>query len=294
MSIPWAGIGTFLGGAAQAGGTFWDNIKGSFDGKGAKDRREEYGKMLGTAITSQWDSTMRMAKKHGIHPLAALGQSVSNVPFQRVGGSGSTWANIGQGISRMAQAGQSEIQKAQVANIQADTELKRMEARKMAEKAPPGQMGSQGIKVTNLPLSSPHWASGEERGQAVQALEQLYRDDRGIINAMPAEGAQDYMSESAIANIPYQFKKVWRQLFTPAAAISQKKLNVIRDRLDDMEGFMRQNGKLRPDEYLTYDSNEGLPRVKRDTGEKKRLFFLRNKNYKQQPLRYGGMWYRRN
>lgn len=280
-------IGTLAGGlGALAGGL---GIGGS-EGPSVND--------YGQTIDERWLRTMQNAERYQVSPLTALGVNPGGFrPPQKVGGK--DWSKIGQGLSEALRA----PMQARLARIKLAQEKQRLDnmglqnvgLRKRLQDmdtttGPPGS----GITESKLPLQHPAYASGDQRGSSVQALEQLYRDEAGIIHAMPAEGAQDYMSESAIANVPYQFKKLWRQLFTPAAALSAKKITRLRDHLDDMEGFMRQNNKLRPDEYLTYDSNQGLPRVKRYTGGSKKLFFKRNPTYRQQPGRYGGLQFRRN
>lgn len=275
----WMGFG---GSAMQLGGSI-AKMFASDDGDGLQ------GKAQKRSIKNHWKTTFKMAKKYGIHPLVAMGISPSSVPMSGTmdPSTGDKLMELGQLIRRLPEDPEKK------ANVRIKNAQAALLERELKDKTLDGQ--GDIVREEQLPLDHPSYSRGEQRGEAVQPLEQLYRDDRNLIQAMPSEGAQDYMSESALANIPYQFKKLWRQLFTPTARLSNKKINDLRDRLDDMEEFMRQNGKLRPDEYLTYDDNEGLPRVKRFHGKKaKTLFFNRNKTFKQQPKRYGGMWFRKN
>ena len=197
-----SGAGQFLGGVGQFAGGINQMMQSG--------NMSTPSKMMKLNFKHRLHYARKYGERYGFHPLAALGINPAiGGAFHSVGSDkASGLKSMEQGLDRML-TGQSEVQKAQarLLNAQAD-ELQR-------KQGVTGQADSH-ITVKDLPLAHPAYASGDVRGQAVQPLEQLYRDDAGIIHAMPAEGAQDYMSESAIANIPYQFKKIWRQMFSPA------------------------------------------------------------------------------
>lgn len=104
-----AGIGSLLSGASSFLGGL--GIGGSKEPKpiGQKHLRQ----FARQAITDHWDSTMASAKKHGIHPLAALGVNPASGPMipQQSGSRGIDLAQMGQGIDRAANAGRSAVQR---------------------------------------------------------------------------------------------------------------------------------------------------------------------------------------
>ena len=270
-----AAMGTFIGGASQAGAA------GSqlFGGSG---RNQYSGRRHRKAISNQMHQTAYSARyeNEGFHPLTMMGISPSaGPPPVRVGNNkGRAMQNMGQGINKMMQAGQSEIQKAQIRNLDARTDYVNAQAAQLAKNAPQGQAG---ISEVNLPLGHPSYSSGQQKGKAVQGLEQLYRTGDMIV-AMPAEGAQDFMSESLFAMIPYMIKQTKQMAFTGKGAYSDKDLTKFRDKLNKVEDFLRSQKEIRPDEYLQWDMDSGQVMVTQSTKKKKKLFKGRAKTYKQQ------------
>lgn len=251
-------------------------------------------KLMERGIQQSLKTKLRYARKYGekygFHPLAALGVQPNMGPSSYVGGhSGRGFERMGQGLERML-TGRSEVDKAKARyyNAMADD----IQKGKDIKKTPVGQE----IPITeqNIPLKHPSYSSGEIRGRAVQPLEQLYRTGNTIV-ALPAEGAQDFMSESFFAMVPYAMKQIKQFLITGRAVYSPKKLDEFRDKLDKVENFLRSNNEIRPDEYLAFNMDSGQINVMRSWhGKTKYLISNRSPKYKQQPLRYGGLQFRKN
>jgi len=268
-------IGTAMGGAGMLAsgsqGLFGNNQQGFSEG-GADAIRE--------ATKARLYSARTFGEKYGFHPLAALGMSPGSGPIGKAtSDKGAAVARMGQGIKTISQAGQSEIQKAQarLLNLQGDAIEKEIN-----NKSPEGQGGVTETELDPPPLMG--YAQGDTKNMKnIKPLEQLYVQENGTIMAIPSEDAADYMSESAMANIPYMFKKIWGQMGASKNGFSEKAIIKMRDKLDDMEASFPSPAGW----YLRYNYNEGLPQRVRYTGGVKKLVNkpIAGKN----PLRYSGM-----
>lgn len=261
-------------------------------------------KTVGQPIDEYWMRTMKNAKRYGISPLTALGVNPGMQPPAQRAGDTMNLAQMGQGLAQMMRSpGQKEIAELTLAQEKAKLDnmnlknvgLKRQIDQLDTQTGIPGDQVSNKITETRLPLSHPAYASGIQEGRAVKGLYQLYRHPDNSIIKIPAEDAADYLSESVIDAAILQSKRWWRNLTRPAGRVSVNQLRKIRDELDDMENFMRQNGELRGDEYLQFSPNLGMPVVARAwSGKTKRLFRESTTPWKKNQKRYGGMLWRRN
>lgn len=291
-SFPWAGIGSFLGGMGQFAG----GASGLFGGDHVKKWDEhDYRRM----INQHWGASMANAKKYGIHPLVAVGIKPGSGPTAHAAprsGTGGALTSMGQALTRMSAVGMSEVQKAQIANLNAQTRLINSQANEIKTKSPAGQAGPGVITNSNLPLKHPSYASGDQEGRAVKGLYQLYRHHDGSILKIPAEDAADYLSESVVDAALLQGKRWWRNLTRRRNKMTPGQLRTVRDELDDIEFFMRQNGELRPDEYLQFSYQMGLPKVTRSMQGRRKTLFTRKGRYESgiNFPRYGGHLFRRN
>jgi len=264
------GIGTLAGGAGQLAG----GISGLF-GDGQINTAHEIRKQMRTRL----ESARVYGEQYGFHPLSVLGMNPAAGPTARPSSKGAALANMGQGIERMSKAGSSEIQKAQarLLNLQGD-----QIAQSLIKKTPEGQGG-----VTETALDPPPmmgYAQGDTKNmKGIKPLEQLYVQENGTIMAIPSEDAADYMSESALANIPYMFKKIWGQMGASKDGFSDAAITKMRDKLDDLESSFPPPAGW----YYRYNYNEGLPEQVRYTGGVKKL--VSKPIAGKYPLRYSGM-----
>lgn len=251
-----ASLGILLGGAAQAGGGLADLLGGSPSNKQPHEFQENW-----------WDMQMAMAKKHGIHPLAALGVRPDMGPVaQPHGSAGDALTRMGQGLSRMGDTGMSEIQKAQIENIKADTRIKNMEAERIKRETPEGQ-GTSGITEEILaPPINPAY-------EGKNALENVYfhqlMNGERAIEFLPGQGAQDYLSESFVDNTKYRLMKETQGYKLSMSRISDQTKTDIRNWLDDLEMYYPP----RPGYYYAWNFKAGRPReIKLKKYGKPRLF----------------------
>ena len=137
-SIPaWAGAaGAVLGGMGQFVSGFGgnDRIDMSPMNKAWKRQRQ--------VLTHQIRWRVKDAKRAGLHPLAALGVSPAAGPSANVVAERSNrgnFAQMGQGLQQILQAGQSELQKAQIENLNSRTNYWNKKAADIGRNTPTGQ-----------------------------------------------------------------------------------------------------------------------------------------------------------
>ena len=186
--------GSFLGGMGQFAGAASDIFGGSnFDAHKAQKKAKKF------AREQRWYSMNETiqrravdAKKAGLHPLAALGISASGGPSVSIGAgpqgnTGRALRNMGQGINKALNAGQSEITKAQIENINAETRLKSAQADRILTDSPPGQGG---IHEENLP---PPAQRSYEPGIKPMETVTTWENDQGenVLDFFPAREVQD-------------------------------------------------------------------------------------------------------
>lgn len=272
MPIPWAGIG----GLAAGLGSMMSGVSGFLgDDQQFKNKNMYHEQDVRRAIKHKLKYSREFGEQYGFHPLAALGMQAAVPQGKIVGGTGRQRGNfqdLGHGVAKL---------------IDSLVRLNDAKADKIVE----GQ--SSTVTSEQLPMSHPSYASGEQRGKAVQPLEQLYRTGNTIV-AMPAEGAQDFMSESFFAMAPYAAKQIGQFMGTGRGSYPGKTIKEFRDKLNRVEDFLRSHNEIRPDEYLAWSHDSGQLVVMRSTGLRKKLFVGRSRKYKQQPDRYAGMYFRKN
>lgn len=299
-----AGIGSIIGGV----GALASGARGFFDDGGLK------GKDLKQSIKIQNKYGMKhrlkwarkYARKYKFHPLTALGVNPgSDGGSFAQPASEPDFARMGQGLERaIAGAQHFTPQAKEAARIQLEQEKQRLQNMRLQNHgllkqiqdldSPTGPPAS-GITEEQIPLQHPAYASGNQEGRAVKGLYQIYRHPDNTLLRIPAEDAADFLSESMIDSAILQTKRWWSNLTRGfRARMSEGSLRKIRDELDSMENFMRQNRELRPDEYLQFSPQMGMPIVARDRGGYKKLFRETNSIFKRNRGRYGGMRFRRN
>lgn len=287
------GLGSLAGGLGIGSGQGGDGLKG----KGQKK-----------AIKNYWRTTMQMAREHNIAPLAALGVNTGVSPGWSSVGNRQNFAQMGQGLERalkgIAQFNPRAKELNRILLEQEKEKLKNMGLQNQGLMKQINDLDTQNgtpasninITESNLPLNHPAYASGVQEGRAVKGLYQLYRHPDNTILKIPAEDAADFLSESKIDSFILQTKRWWSNLTRGfRARLSDQSAIEIRNELDDMENFMRQNGELRPDQYLQFSPQLGLPIVARSwKGKRKKIFRETNNIFKRNLPRYGGMLFRRN
>lgn len=246
----------------------------------------------GDSIKEHWQTTFRMAKQHGIHPLVAMGISPSSVPMSSGymdKSTGDKLMDLGQSIRRLPEDPEKK------ANIRIKNAQASLLEKQLKDKTIQGQ--SDLVKQEELPLESPIYSSGDKDG-ASKPLYQLYRHPDNTLLKIPSEDAADFLSESVIDSAIIQTKR-WFQNFTrrfanlPVGPKFEKASDAMRDELNQMEDFLRSHKKIRPDEYLQFSPTMGLPVVSRFKGKKKTLF-RDGALAKSRVPRYSGIWFRRN
>ena len=294
------GIGSVLGGAGSL-------LSGLGFGSGSTEfNANKYGDMIKEGMTTRMRIARKYGKRYGFHPLVALGINPGSGSGAWHRGPGSDFARMGQGLDRISKGVAEFDPNARELNRlkleQERARLKNMNLQNVGLMKQVNDLDTQtgppasNIKVEELPLKHPSYASGDEEGRAVKALYQLYRHPDNTIIKIPAEDAADYLSESKIDAAILQTKRWFRNLTRGVGGrLSTNYLRKIRDELDDMETFMRSNRELRPDEYLQYSPQLGLPIVQRSWAGKKKMLFRETTNiYKRNLPRYGGMYFRKN
>ncbi len=252
-------LGSFMGGAG--------GMMGGIMGGGGSAVRYRANKFGGEAyrqkIKAYWGSTMKAARRHKIHPLAALGVNpASGPPPVRTGGktgpsTGQRLKMMGQGIGEMAGAGQSEIQKAQILNLNSRTEYWNEMAEKIRRDTPVGQQDAGNkydIRVEDLaPPKHPSYEPGIKPLEAIYSYQNKLGEN--VLEFLPSRDAQDYLSESWIDNMKYRVQKEAKGYATGVVKIDTKKSRAVRNRLDDLT----MTHPPRPGYYYAFNFAHGRP-----------------------------------
>lgn len=133
------------------------------------------------------------AKAAGIHPLAALGVSPQTAPSKRIGGV--DFGQMGAGIRNMTKAGQSEVTKAQIENLEARTKLINKQAEQIGKESPPGQVEADPTGVIKGEAKKNIYDVVPKQVQRSHGLE-VGREGFGRVVNMPDGGTKVYPSQS--------------------------------------------------------------------------------------------------
>jgi hypothetical protein len=255
-----AGIGSAVGSIGSA--------LGSMSG-GSTTRRVRANKYGGEAhrqsIATHWNETMRMAEKHGIHPLAALGVNPGTGPRAVPSGSGGPSAT--EKMAAMSQAiGKTlrtpyEMKMARYSLQQEAEKLRGMRLQNEITQRQVSQVdtlsGPPGSGISEETLASP--MQGVVPGSIPEV--QMIVKPGGYIDFIPSRDVQDYYSESLIENSVFQAKKYWRKFTdfvdTKRNLFDPKLQRELRDKLDDLANHAPPGRGY----YYTYDATIGMPRI---------------------------------
>lgn len=231
-------VGTFLGGAGQAAQGIQGIMPDSGDGyRGGATRRmlSDQLKYQGMLQGQTWRNQMWLAKQQGIHKLVAAGLNPAmGGGWQSIMGSKKSgdWSDLGQGLERMSKVGMSEVQKAQLENLKAETDLRNAEAERIRADMPAHQ-DPTAVHVENLPPPKNPAYQGEN------ALEKVYFHQKingeRELEFLPSQDAQDYLSESWWDNLKYRVKKEWQGYGLSARRMKPQTVQMIRNFLDELE-----------------------------------------------------------
>ena len=199
-SIPMTmmGMGQILGGAGQAAGGLSSLFsEGRISG-------QQIRKSIKNQIEARAMYSRRYGEKYGFHPLTMLGINPAGGPMGRPtgGDKGRALERMGQGVNRMLQAGQSEIQKAQarLLNLRGD-----QIEQQIANDSPEGQQDvpttAAGVVLDPVPKEKmfqvtpkqPQVTHGVEVGP--EAFGRIVNMPGGGSKIMPTQSLQETTSE---------------------------------------------------------------------------------------------------
>lgn len=255
--------GTFLGGLGQFAGSMMG------DDEKVKLKNMYHEEDVRRSIKHRFKYSREFGQQYGFHPLLGLGinPAVSGSRPIKVGDNkGSKLAGMGQGLNKMLSAGQSELTKAQIENMKANTNLINKKAEQIGKDAPEGQ--GQGIVETNL---GPVRDRSLEPG--IKALENVYtyknKFGENVLEFLPSQDAADYLSESWWDNWKYRIQKEAKGFGQAFKRIDYKDANLIRDRLNKLE----DSHPPRAGYYYAFNFLHGRPiEIKIDKYKGERLF----------------------
>lgn len=261
--------GTFLGGLGQFAGSMMG------DDEKVKLKNMYHEEDVRRSIKHRFKYSREFGQQYGFHPLLGLGinPAVSGSRPIKVGDNkGSKLAGMGQGLNKMLSAGQSELTKAQIENMKANTNLINKKADQIGKDAPEGQ--GQGIVETNL---GPVRDRSLEPG--IKALENVYtyknKFGENVLEFLPSQDAEDYLSESWWDNMKYRVQKESKGFSTGFKRINTESAELIRDRLNRLE----DSHPPRAGYYYSFSMLHGRPiEIKIDKYKGERLFDSKSLN----------------
>lgn len=204
-------IGGFLGGAGQFAGGLSSLFGNNDNGVSTDDIRE--------SMAARFYAARNYAPMHGFHPLVGLGINPSSSPMYAGGYNdvGRGLEAMGQGLERMSNTGMSEVQKAQIENLKARTNLINKQAEEVGKDAPLNTGQNAPIsEVANPPglyraQQLPKQAPGGGRQLGEQGAEKVMFNPEGYMITAPAEGLEDLVSDDIVAKIRFYLPQ-WQRM----------------------------------------------------------------------------------
>jgi hypothetical protein len=196
-----AGIGSMLGGLGGFAGGLSSLFGGSSGGYRGRDYKQFVKHRLMTA--------RKYGEEYGFHPLSVLGISPGSVPMhaQSRNNVGNALARMGQGLERMSQSGMTELQKAQVENLKAHTNLLNTQALNRA--SPKGVSTVSSVPMDETTKAQyevepmPKQTAGGGRQLGERGTDVSNWNPEGYYIRTPAEGLEDLVSDDVMAKVRF-------------------------------------------------------------------------------------------
>lgn len=205
-----AGAATAASAGLMSGfGSMLSGVSGFMGGSGQKYKGKYHKKYIKNEMESRLKYARKFGEQYGFHPLAALGISPSSVPMNSKSSSVGRGLNrMGQSLQRVSATGMSELQKAQIENIKAETNLINKRAADISKAAPyntgentPIAETGQQASYTNLPMPKQAPTGGRQLGE--KGAEVVNFNPGGYLIIQPSEGLEDLVSEDINAKIRF-------------------------------------------------------------------------------------------
>lgn len=204
------GLGGFAGGLA--------GLMQSGSGK-MKYSGKRHKKSIDNEMYMRLSAARRYGEQYGISPLVALGIQPTSTPMYAHGGKSSmarSLSAMGQGLGRMSGNGMSELQRAQIENINAETRLINKRAEEIGKDAPyssgeTGQPIAQAGDGLYEKKPLPQQAPGGGRQLGEQGGEKVMFMPSGQMLRAPAEGLEDLVSDDIMAKVRFYLPE-WKRI----------------------------------------------------------------------------------